>query len=736
MSNIIKQPIMIFIILFTFITITILSINYKYYSEKKEQYIQSRVNLVQEHYNVTYQTFKINSKHFYNSIVNNKKILKILKNANSDNKITKDKAREELKKIFNNKYQLIANLGIDLIQFHLPNNESFFRRFEPSSYGDNLTSIRFTIEQTNKNKIEHEGLEVGKHSHAFRFVFPVFDDKQNHIGSLEGSVSSLAFLKYLERSLRIHTHFIIKKDAVDMVNKKLIKNYLKTNGLKNSLRLTTDAKNDKFHTKDEKRQIKAKLKDMDTNVKTPFVITVIKNNKVEIVTFIPILNVKDKKTIAYIVAYDENNDLTSMDDEYYKTVILSILFSLLLSYLIYKILIAKNNLQKEVDEKTKELKSLNNNLEETIEDKTKELKNTLDMLSKYVMYSKTDLSGTIVEVSDAFCKTTLYKKEELLGSAHNIIKHQDNNDELFKTIWETIQEEKVWDGEIKNNKKDDTYYWVHAHISPDIDTKGNTVGYIAIMHDITANKDFEKQHLQLLKSEKLASMGEMIGNIAHQWRQPLSVITTSATSMIVQKECNILSDENFINTCELINQNGQYLSKTIDDFKNFIKGDREKITFSLEKTIDSLSHLIEGVLKSSHIKLVLNIKDNISVNGYENELIQCLINIINNSKDAMNSNELIQDKFIFISTNIVDEKDVVITIRDNAGGIPEDVLPKIFEPYFTTKHKSKGTGLGLHMTYNLIVKGMDGTVKANNVTYRYKDTEYIGAEFVINLPFN
>ncbi len=128
-------------------------------------------------------------------------------------------------------------------------------------------------------------------------------------------------------------------------------------------------------------------------------------------------------------------------------------------------------------------------------------------------------------------------------------------------------------------------------------------------------------------------------------------------------------------------------------------------------------------------------QDEIKVNGYKNELTQCLINIFNNAKDILIEKQKDKNKFVFISTSIENNDNVVIKIRDNAGGIPQEILPKIFEPYFTTKHQAQGTGLGLHMTYNLIVDGMNGTVEANNIKYVHNDQEYVGAEFKITLPF-
>ena len=257
------------------------------------------------------------------------------------------------------------------------------------------------------------------------------------------------------------------------------------------------------------------------------------------------------------------------------------------------------------------------------------------------------------------------------------------------------------------------------------------------VQDITAqyntDKRLKEKEKLLVDQSKLASMGEMIGNIAHQWRQPLSVISTAATGMIMQKEFGLLDDTKLIQTCNVINDNAQYLSKTIDDFKNFVKGDRVKKLFYLKDDIDSFLHLVEGSIKTHNITIIQDTQKNIKINGYENELIQCLINIFNNAKDALNENTTDKhNRFIFISTSQKNDK-AIIKIKDNAGGIKEDILPKIFEPYFSTKHKSQGTGLGLHMTYNLIVDGMNGTVEAFNTNYEYKEKKYSGAEFIITL---
>ena len=249
-----------------------------------------------------------------------------------------------------------------------------------------------------------------------------------------------------------------------------------------------------------------------------------------------------------------------------------------------------------------------------------------------------------------------------------------------------------------------------------------------IQEEVHKNKESQ---LQLLNQSKMVALGEMIENIAHQWRQPLSVISTAATGMRMQKEYNCLPDEVFNNTCLTINENAQYLSQTIEDFKSFIKGDSKQEIFSIEDNMKSFLSLIQGSIKSNNINVSMDLDKDIEIDGYKNELIQCYLNIYNNSKDAFRDNK-ITNKYFFINVSKENEK-FVIKLKDNAGGMPDDILQKIFEPYFTTKHKSQGTGLGLHMTYNLITQGMKGTIKANVVNYVYEGKSQKGTEFIIVL---
>lgn len=244
--------------------------------------------------------------------------------------------------------------------------------------------------------------------------------------------------------------------------------------------------------------------------------------------------------------------------------------------------------------------------------------------------------------------------------------------------------------------------------------------------------EIKRKDQLLFEQSKMASMGEMIGNIAHQWRQPLSVISTAATGLQLQKEHGILTDQLFDEECSMINKNAQFLSKTIDVFRNFIKGDRKLLKFSLEENINSFLHLIEGSLKAYNIQIVFDLDQSIVINGYPNELIQCSINIFNNAKDIFVEKKLSNP--IFKISTLQHNDSVQILFEDNGGGIDETIVSNIFEPYFTTKHKSQGTGLGLSMTYQLIVEGMGGNIEASNTKLKYDGVEYDGAKFTITLP--
>ncbi len=224
-------------------------------------------------------------------------------------------------------------------------------------------------------------------------------------------------------------------------------------------------------------------------------------------------------------------------------------------------------------------------------------------------------------------------------------------------------------------------------------------------------KEKEEQQQFLTYQSKLASMGEMIGNIAHQWRQPLTHLSYILMNLKTAYEKDKLTPEYFDKKSALANAQLSYLSNTIDDFRDFFKNTKQKEIFNINEAIDEVINLLKESFKSYHINLQCKYEKEISTNGYKGEFLQVLFNILNNAKDEFIKKGIEDPK---ISIKLYQEKKrIIIDISDNAGGIDTKILDKIFEPYFTTK--DKGLGIGLYMSKMIIERNFEGKLEADNI---------------------
>ncbi len=333
-----------------------------------------------------------------------------------------------------------------------------------------------------------------------------------------------------------------------------------------------------------------------------------------------------------------------------------------------------------------------------------------------------DLNSNFLNFNDSYLEMTGYSREVLLQKSCIDLTAPEDKEKSKEAFQFVLEHQHLQNYEKSCIVNDGKVIITNMSISLLPDKKR----ILLVMKDVSKLKLFESQ-------AKLASMGEMIGNIAHQWRQPLNVISTTASGIAIKKEFGTLKDEELITYMEQIVEQTNYLSKTIDDFRNFIKGEKamKDLNFGLlcEKTLS----IVGPSLKSNYIELVTNIDETIEIKGYENELMQAFINIINNSKDALLSNSHIENKYIFIDVKRKNNQ-CEIVIKDNGGGIKLSAMHRIFEPYFTTKHQSQGTGLGLSMTYKIVTELHEGTIIASNTTFEYNGEEYTGGCFTIVFP--
>lgn len=361
----------------------------------------------------------------------------------------------------------------------------------------------------------------------------------------------------------------------------------------------------------------------------------------------------------------------------------------------------------------------------TIKDVEKALSKSIDIVDKNIIMSRTDLEGTILKVSSAFCEVSGYTANELIGQSHNIIRHPDMQAKVFEDMWQTIQSGKDWKGELKNRKKNGDSYWVETTIHPNLDNIGKIISYDAIRVDITSKKELLNQQNILVAQSKSAAMGEMISMIAHQWRQPLQAVSILIQKLPITKMIEgEITDELLDSVVDEIGSQLDYMSSTIDDFRDYFKPNRKKQTVFIDHVIKKAIEFLAYMIKVDSIELRINTDYNCKATIYLNEVVQVLINIIKNSRDAM-IDHFVEHRVIKINT-LFDDKNVYITIEDNAGGIPKHIIHKIFEPYFSTKSNKNGTGLGLYMSKTIVEQHSDGKLSVCNSD--------VGAKFTISLP--
>ena len=380
------------------------------------------------------------------------------------------------------------------------------------------------------------------------------------------------------------------------------------------------------------------------------------------------------------------------------------------------------------------------------------LKQYKEAIEKSNIISKTDVNGIITFVNDEFCKISGYSKDELIGRNHNIVRHPDVAKRDFKKLWDTIKSKKTYKDTVKNRARDGSTFYVNTTVIPILDENNEIEEFIAIRYDVTKEvfykhtleqkekeleelnatlekrvdektkelkelnetlearvkdeiaKNEEKQRVMFWQS-RLASLGEMLANIAHQWRQPLTELSLTLFSLKeASQNANVDEMQKLYNESKLIIKN---MSTTIDDFTNFFKPHKKKHYFNIVDSINESINILEKVLDKELI--VINTKyQDIKVLGISNELTQVIINLIQNSKDAFSKSSILIKEI-----NIEVKRDntfAIIEFSDNAGGIKEKDIYKIFEPYFTTKYSSSGTGLGLFMSKMICERSLNASI--------------------------
>lgn len=384
--------------------------------------------------------------------------------------------------------------------------------------------------------------------------------------------------------------------------------------------------------------------------------------------------------------------------------------------------------------------------------------------------SKTDIEGIITFVNEEFCSIFGFSKDELLGKNHNIVRHPDVPKENFRDLWTTIKtKKKPFKSTVKNLTKDGRTVYLNTTITPILDKNDNIIEFIAIRYDVTAEVELKKRlelrdkELELLNKtleervavqtkqlkelnktleqrvqkeieknrqkekmlfwqSRLASLGQMLGNIAHQWRQPLTELNLGLFNL--KKSFQNNDEETFLEYYNDSKTAITNMSNTIEDFTNFFNPDKEKSAFYIKDAINEALMITRKSVERNEVAVNCSLKG-LRIVGVSNELAQVIINLIHNAQEAYIENNIENRRLDISVSEDLHKNFAIISISDAAGGIKDENIDKIFEPYFTTKHKSVGTGLGLFMSKMIIEKGFNGTMNVEQI----KD----GTKFIITI---
>ena len=671
------------------------------YAGDIESYKQTVINQTLLEYNSIIEKNKAISEFIFLELLNKENIKQMVQN-------------NERKKLYDyllDRYKsLKIKYNLRQLHFHLKDSTSFLRMHKPSKYGDSLVGVRESVEFVNDTLRPYYGFEEGRIYNGFRYVFPLINEEGVHIGSVEASFDIKNFIdNYMLLFETKRLNFLVSESIIkDKVFLDQQSNYLKSpvegfyfdKGVIDNLESHDISINPKKATGET-------FSFVSQGIKKGTAFSMHFPNINELTVFIPLLNKITGEVVASLSVSKDDRFIQNRLQEFYQLIAVILIVLGFIMFFIYREFLSKMKARLESQNNQKILDSQNSFIVIT---NGKEIKRVNNTFLEFFAYK------TIEEYKKEHqCICDFFVEEK---GKNYILK--DNNGlywfDYLQTLDNTKRQVKIYD-------KQKNAHIFYIEFNPENKIYDNN--FIVTFMDITHLKNIEDQ---LIYSEKMASLGNMIGNIAHQWRQPLSIISTSASGISVKQQFGMLKDEDIEKSMNYIVENTQYLSETIDTFRDFIKdsGDKEHKSVNIKESIESVLKILEASLHNHYINVEFNSEntENISKNMVKGEFTQVITNIINNAKDALIEREVKKPKIII--TLLVHAGEIEITIEDNAGGVDDSIQDRIFEPYFTTKHQSMGTGLGLYICHKIIAESLKGKIDIENTKE--------GAKFSIQFP--
>lgn len=367
-----------------------------------------------------------------------------------------------------------------------------------------------------------------------------------------------------------------------------------------------------------------------------------------------------------------------------------------------------------------------------------------EILDKYVLSSHTSIDDTITKVSSAFCMLSGYTKEDLIAKKQNEVIFQNSKENFLEELIESVKKEKEWTGKLKCVKKDNSFFWVDVKVKPIFNKYGDITGLTYLMFDITTELTLasQKQNLTnqvslaqdeikqkdriLMQQSKLAVMAETLQMVSHEWRQPLNIISIQAQKLELQYSMDLEPKaEEVVNVLENIKNTASQLSQTIEEFQNYVNLKSKKKEVNATVIVNKAIEIFKNDKETQNIDFLKDIMEETPLfETYENELTTILLNLLINAKEAILRNN-VKNGVIKLKEYFKDDT-IYFEISDNGKGIKEDIIHRIFEPYFSTKESQHGVGLGLYTCKMIIETHLNGSIEAVN--------HNTGARFIIKLP--
>jgi PAS domain S-box-containing protein len=353
--------------------------------------------------------------------------------------------------------------------------------------------------------------------------------------------------------------------------------------------------------------------------------------------------------------------------------------------------------------------------------------NLIDTIYNSIIITNGKLDGPnnpkILYANKAFQRVTGYTSNEVIGKTPRILQGELTDRKVIENLVETLNKGEFFEGNTVNYKKDGTPYNVQWNISPIRNEFDEVEYFFCVQKDITQAVKYEQmlknsvkkeKELRIQKEKTLEAqgkhiiMGQMVDSIAHQWLQPLSIIKLETDFLGYKFKDTLLDYKELERFQSAVSGQVDHLTSTLEEFRSFLREDKKKSTFKASKVSNSVLLLLKDEFIRLRIELEFKLINDFEIDGFENEFKHVLINIINNAKDALCINDINEKKIVIEIDNYQ------IKISDNAGGIPENIINKIFQPNFTTKENINGTGIGLFMS-NKIMDKISGKIDVSNI---------------------